>query len=188
MVDLYISTAPCFSTGGAASEFHARRRSALHHPVWTERVDPRTGASARIQALRSHHPHVALTAHGSQLLAVARRSLEELDTAMSRIAQTARETGETLSVGAGLVHAANVFPAAIREFWSRRPNVRIQLFDADATGIVKQIQAGGLDIGFGFFKGAPGISRTRFFRFPLDGHPPRERHISSPRLNHMVGP
>ena len=111
--------------------------------------------------------HVALTAHGSQLLAVARRSLDELDTAMSRIVQTARETGETLSVGAGLVHAANVFPAAIREFRSRRPNVRIQLFDADATSIVERIQAGGLDIGFGFFKGAPGVSRTRFFRFPL---------------------
>jgi LysR family transcriptional regulator, carnitine catabolism transcriptional activator len=111
--------------------------------------------------------HVALTAHGSQLLAVARRSLEELDTAMSRIAQTVRETGDTLSVGAGLLHAANIFPAAIREFRSRRSDVRIQLFDADATSIVERVQAGGLDIGFGFFKSVPGISRTRFFRFPL---------------------
>ena len=35
--------------------------------------------------------HVALTAHGRQLLAVARRSLEELEGAMSRIGQTARD-------------------------------------------------------------------------------------------------
>jgi DNA-binding transcriptional LysR family regulator len=111
--------------------------------------------------------HVALTAHGAQLLAVARRSLEELDAAMSRIAQTARDTGDTLSVGAGLLHAANIFPAAIREFRSRRPDVNIRLFDADPTSIVSRVQAGALDVGFGYFKSAPGISRTRFFRFPL---------------------
>lgn len=111
--------------------------------------------------------HVALTAHGSQLLAVARRSVDELDAAMSRIALTAKETGHTLSVGAGLLHAANIFPAAMREFRSRRPDVRIRLFDADSTTIAERIYAGHLDIGFGFFKSAPGISRTRFFRFPL---------------------
>jgi len=111
--------------------------------------------------------HVALTAHGSQLLAVARRSVNELDTAMSRIAHAARETDDTLSVGAGLLHAANILPAAIREFRSRRPGVRIQVFDADATSIVERIQAGALDVGFGFFKPAPGIARTRFFRFSL---------------------
>jgi LysR family transcriptional regulator, carnitine catabolism transcriptional activator len=111
--------------------------------------------------------HVALTAHGSQLLAVTRQSLEELDMAMSQIAFAAHDTGDTLSVGAGPLHAANIFPGAIREFRSRRPTVRIQLVDADPTRIVERIHAGDLDIGFGFFKSAPGISRTRFFRFPL---------------------
>src|SRR5215217_2177325 len=43
--------------------------------------------------------HVSLTSHGNQLLAVARRSVEELDAAMSRIAETAREASHTLSVG-----------------------------------------------------------------------------------------
>ena len=111
--------------------------------------------------------HVVLTAHGDQLLVVARRSLEELDAAMSRIAQTAKKTSDTLSIGAGLLHAANIFPTVIREFRSRRPDVRVQLFDADMTSIVERIQAGSLDMGFGFFKSAPGMSRTRFFRFPL---------------------
>jgi LysR family carnitine catabolism transcriptional activator len=111
--------------------------------------------------------HVALTAHGSQLLVVARRSVDELDAAMSRIAQTAKETSHSLSVGAGLIHAANILPGAIKEFRSRRPDVRIQLFDADMTSIVQQIKAGDLEIGFGFFKSTPGIHRARFFRFPL---------------------
>jgi LysR family carnitine catabolism transcriptional activator len=111
--------------------------------------------------------HVALTAHGSQLHAVAKRSLDELDAATSRIAQTAKETSHTLSVGAGLLLAANILPGAIKEFRSRRPDVRIQLFDDDLTSILQRVKAGDLDIGFGFFKSAPGIHRTRFFRFPL---------------------
>lgn len=111
--------------------------------------------------------HVALTAHGSQLLAVTRQSLEQLDMAMSQIAIAAHDSGDTLSVGAGPLHAANIFPGAIRDFRIRRPTVRIQLVDADPTRIVERIQAGDLDIGFGFFKSVPGISRTRFFRFPL---------------------
>ena len=111
--------------------------------------------------------HVALTADGRRLLAVTQRSLEDLDTAMSRIALAASDTADSLSVGAGPLHAANIFPAAIREFRSRRPAVRIQLFDADPVRIVERVQAGDLDMGFGFFKSAPGIARTRFFRFPL---------------------
>src|SRR5207253_1495841 len=64
--------------------------------------------------------HVALTNDGSQLLAVARRSLQELDTATSRIAQTAKDSSATLSVGAGLLTAANILPGAIAEFRTRR--------------------------------------------------------------------
>lgn len=128
--------------------------------------------------------HVALTAAGTQLLVVARRSLEDLDAALSRIGQTAKEASHTLSVGAGLLAAANILPGVIKEFHNRRPDVRVQLFDADMTTIVKRIKAGVLDIGFGFFKSAPDICRTRFFRFPLMViHP---EHATAPRRSSMT--
>jgi DNA-binding transcriptional LysR family regulator len=111
--------------------------------------------------------HVGLTAAGTQLLVVARRSLEDLDAAMSRIGRSASAASDTLSIGSGLLAAANILPGAIREFRSRRPDVRIHLFDADMTTVVQRIKAGLLDIGFGFVKSAPGIHRTRFFRFSL---------------------
>src|SRR6476646_2561214 len=57
--------------------------------------------------------HVALTPQGRRLLAVARKGLEELDTAMSHIGETARRAGTTLSVGAGQLVAANILPEAI---------------------------------------------------------------------------
>jgi DNA-binding transcriptional LysR family regulator len=108
-----------------------------------------------------------MTAHGSQLLAVARRSVEELDAAMARIGQTAGEDSHSISVGAGLLFAANVLPQAIKEFRSQRPDVRIQLFDADPTTIVQKVTAGTLDMGLGSYASAPGIRRAPFFRFSL---------------------
>jgi DNA-binding transcriptional LysR family regulator len=111
--------------------------------------------------------HVATTTLGSQLLPVARRSLDELDAAMSSIGQTAREASHTLSIGAGLVFAANILPQAIKEFGSQRPDVRIQLFDADPATTMQKVKAGSLDMSLGFYDQAPGIRRTPFFRFSL---------------------
>ena len=111
--------------------------------------------------------HVALTAHGRQLLAVARRSLEELDGAMSRIGQRVRKASDSLSVGAGLLVAANILPQAIKEFRAERPEVRIEVFDADPATVLQKVRAGTLDMGLGSFKNVPGIRRTLFFRFSL---------------------
>jgi LysR family transcriptional regulator, carnitine catabolism transcriptional activator len=111
--------------------------------------------------------HVALTAQGRQLLAVARRSLEELNGAMSRIGQSVRKASDSLSVGAGLLVAANILPQAIKEFRAERPEVRIEVFDADPATVLQKVRAGTLDMGLGSFKKTAGIRRTLFFRFSL---------------------
>ncbi len=111
--------------------------------------------------------HVVLTPPGTHLLAVARRSLEELDGAMSRMGQIAREASDSLSIGAGQLVAANILPQAIKEFHSQRPELRIEVFDADQATILQKVKAGSLDIGLGGFKTTPGIQLTLFFRFSL---------------------
>jgi LysR family transcriptional regulator, carnitine catabolism transcriptional activator len=111
--------------------------------------------------------HVALTTQGRQLLAATRRSLEDLDDAMSRIGQTVRQEGGTLSVGAGQLVAANILPQAIKEFRSERPGLRIEVFDTDPATILQKVRAGTLDMGLGSFKNTPGVRRTLFFRFSL---------------------
>ena len=110
---------------------------------------------------------MALTTQGGQLLAAARRGLEDLDDAMSRIGQTVREASDTLSVGAGQLVAANILPQAIKEFRSERPWLRIEVFDADPATILQKVRAGTLDMGLGSFKNTPGVRRTLFFRFSL---------------------
>ncbi len=111
--------------------------------------------------------YVALTEHGRRLLPVARRALRELDTVTSRIGRSAQLTHDTLSVGAGLLMAANVLPQAIKEFQGSWPETRIQLFDAGPAAIMERVAARTLDIGLGFFKTSPGVRRIPFFRFSL---------------------
>jgi LysR family transcriptional regulator, carnitine catabolism transcriptional activator len=110
---------------------------------------------------------VRLTAYGSELLEVSHRSLAELDAAFSRIGGTARGTRQSISLGATPLVSANILPPAIREFRSLRPDLRIQLFDADLKKIMRRVQAGSLDMGLGIFTDTPGIRHTPFFRFAL---------------------
>jgi LysR family carnitine catabolism transcriptional activator len=111
--------------------------------------------------------HVALTAQGAQLLSAARRSLEDLDGAMSRIGKQAKETSHTLSIGVGLIVAAHILPQALKEFRSRRPELRIDVSDDDLGTILQKVRAGSLDMGVGSFPTAAGVRRTLFFRFAL---------------------
>jgi LysR family transcriptional regulator, carnitine catabolism transcriptional activator len=110
---------------------------------------------------------VALTTHGNHLLPVAKRSLEELDSAMSHIGKTAQVASQSLSIGAPPLVAANILPQAIKEFRVHRPELRIQLSDGTLTAILEGVQAGKLDVGLGIFGKAPDIRRTPFFRFSL---------------------
>jgi LysR family carnitine catabolism transcriptional activator len=111
--------------------------------------------------------HVVLTAYGSELLAVTRRNLQELDAAMSRIERTAKGSSQVISLGTTPLVAANILPQAIREFRSQRPDLRITLFDADLNTIMRRVEAGKLDMGLGIFKSVPGVRRMPFFRFSL---------------------
>ena len=110
---------------------------------------------------------VVTTARGTELLAATQPHLQALDAAISRIGHTAEGTGRELSVGTTPLIAANILPHAIREFRTHRPDLRIRLFDAHLSTILKRLEAGKLDIGLGIFKSRPGIRRTPFFRFSL---------------------
>ena len=82
--------------------------------------------------------HVALTPFGTELVAVAQRSLKELDGVISRIGRSAKEAGVSLSVGSPPLLMASVLAPAIKEFRSYRPELRFQLFDGDRFIVVGQ--------------------------------------------------
>jgi LysR family carnitine catabolism transcriptional activator len=112
---------------------------------------------------------VVLTEYGNELLAVTQRALPELDAAMSRIGRTAKGGSQAITVGTTPLIAANILPQAIREFRGQRPDLRIELFDADLTTLWQRLETGKLDMALGifWFKSVPGFRRTPLFRFSL---------------------
>jgi LysR family transcriptional regulator, carnitine catabolism transcriptional activator len=124
--------------------------------------------------------HVDLTPHGSELLAVIQRNLQELDAAIASIGSNAKRSYQPISLGTTPLVAANILPPAMREFRKQRPDVRIQLFDADLPTLISLVETGKLDMSLGIFKAIPGVRREPFFRFSLlvaraakDDVPPR---------------
>jgi len=112
--------------------------------------------------------NVALTTSGVDLLAVAERNLQELDSTMARLGRSMPETLPSFSLGAPTFWTANVLAHAIKEFRSRRPGFRLQIFDGDTATIMPKVESGMLDIGLGFFfKHLPGIRQMPLFRFSL---------------------
>src|SRR5579863_9034905 len=124
--------------------------------------------------------HVELTADGGELLTVIQRNLEELDAAIASIGRSAKRSYQPISLGTTPLVAANILPPAMREFRKQRPEVRIQLFDADLPTLISMVESGKIDMSLGIFKTIPGVRREPFFRFSLmvaraakDDTPPR---------------
>lgn len=111
--------------------------------------------------------HVVLTSQGSELLAVIQRNLEELDASITNIGRSAKRSHQQISLGTTPLVAANILPPAMREFRKQRPDVRIQLFDADLPTLIQMVEAGKLDMSLGIFKAMPDVRREPFFRFSL---------------------
>ena len=110
---------------------------------------------------------VQLTRHGADLLETTTHHLEELEEAMARVGRSARGKRQAVSLGTTPLVAANVLPQAMREYRRRRPDLRVRLFDADQDAVLRQVQAGKLDVGVGLFKNVSGVKRTPFFRSSL---------------------
>jgi DNA-binding transcriptional LysR family regulator len=121
--------------------------------------------------------HVELTAHGRELLSVIQRNLEELDAAIANIGRSAKRNQQSIILGTTPLVAANILPPAMREFHKQRPDVRIQLFDADLPTLINMVEAGKLDMSLGTRPTAPlmmGVSgQARVYR-PISGRTHRQ--------------
>ena len=112
--------------------------------------------------------HVGLTNYGNELLGVVRESLDNVESAVSRINRSAVEAQQTISIGAPPLVAANVLPEAISEFRDHRPDLRIRVFDVGGEALTRLVKEGKLDMSIGgFFTPMPEIRRSPLFRFCL---------------------
>ena len=111
--------------------------------------------------------HVALTRSGSDMVKIARESLQKLEGIAARLGHSNTTADESFSMGAPHLIAANIVAPAIKEFRAHHSGFRIELFDERAPLLLPMVQEGKLDMGLGIFARAAGIRRTLFLRFPL---------------------
>jgi LysR family transcriptional regulator, carnitine catabolism transcriptional activator len=111
--------------------------------------------------------NVDLTPHGSELLAVIQKNLEELDAAIASIGSHAKRSYQPISLGTTPLVAANILPPAMREFRKQRPDVQIQLFDADLPTLIRMVETGKLGMSLGILKAVAGVRREPFLGFFL---------------------
>ena len=69
-----------------------------------------------------------------------------MDVAIANIGRSAKRSQQSESLGTTPLVAANILPPAIREFRKQRPDVRIQLFDADLPTLIQMVETGKLDM------------------------------------------
>jgi DNA-binding transcriptional LysR family regulator len=112
--------------------------------------------------------HVSLTTSGSKLLEVVRRTLDDVEDAVSAVGRSEADRRATFSIGTPPLVAQKMLAPAIAEFRTTRPDFRFQLFDGDSTATMRKVEAGELDMGLGvFFKHMPGVRRVPLFHFFL---------------------
>lgn len=111
--------------------------------------------------------HVTPTPYGAELIAVVQRTLAELDSATSRLGQSANQARQSLVLGAPPLISANILVPAIKEFRAHRPSLHIHLYDEKVATILQLVQSGKLDMGLGTFGSAVGVRRTPFLSSPL---------------------
>ncbi|KUJ64686.1 hypothetical protein ACZ90_59280 [Streptomyces albus subsp. albus] len=91
---------------------------------------------------------VALTAAGEELLAVARRLLEQAADGLEAARRAGRGETGTLRVGFAASLALTVLPGVIRAYRERHPGVRLEIRELTTAPQLAALREGTLDAGF----------------------------------------
>ena len=120
-------------------------------------------------ALFDRREHRArLTTHGEAFLAHARRTLEAADEAVAAAQRSARGEIGKLTIGFFVGGTDRLFPALIRTFRRRSPNVQVSLVEMTPTAQHQALLSGAIDIAFTRAYLSPSNDTLRMERFHVD--------------------
>ncbi|WP_145724156.1 LysR family transcriptional regulator [Nocardioides sp. J9] len=146
-------------------------QSALSHQV--ARLEQELGARLFHRTSRQ----VRLTPAGEAFLPVARQCLDAADRAAAEVAAAVGEIRGPLSIGVIPTVAAVDVPAALREFRSHHPGVRVRFESASSDTLVRRVAEGSLDLAFLGLPEGRVPSGVAGHVFPRDQH----RAVVAPR-------
>lgn len=111
---------------------------------------------------------VELTEAGSHLLPFIERVLENLDAGIEGLGYVKELRQGRLRIGTTPYMAATVMPQAIKEFARLRPDLRLELIDAEQSIVQRLVDSGELDAGYGYlFNLTANVRSQSLFGDPL---------------------
>ncbi|WP_130617191.1 LysR family transcriptional regulator [Dyella amyloliquefaciens] len=97
---------------------------------------------------------VSLTTHGQSLYPIAERLVKDFDKSMLDLRERCNGGSGTVNIACGLAFASSVLPEVARVLNARHPDIRLNILDNTSGGVVKLIDDGEMDLGFGSYVGA----------------------------------
>lgn len=125
----------------------AARRMNISQPPLSQQIkqlEDELGAKLFERTSRS----VVLTPEGDFLMKEAQSVLDKLDKATKTVRAIARGEEGQLTIGFVVILNQSQLPRVIRDFRSRRPNVRLELKEMSTNSQLSALASGDLDIGF----------------------------------------
>lgn len=92
---------------------------------------------------------VALASAGHEMLGQAQAAMRNIELVESFAADVRNRAAGIVRIGAPLVLASTLLPAAVRAFKAQKPKVKIYIRDVAVEGMIGQIANGGLDLALG---------------------------------------
>lgn len=110
---------------------------------------------------------VALSSAGREFLGIAQTVLRHVQLAETAAADVRNRAAGVVRIGAPLILASAVLPAAVREFRRERPNVAIHIRDVPVDLTVDRVAAGDVDLAVGPDRPPdPAVIREAIFHSP----------------------
>lgn len=162
------------------SFFEAAEALALSASALTRRIK-RVESTLRLELFERTTRRVALTPASRELLPRARDALNALDECARWAEATSRAASEQLTIACVPSIARTLLPRLVSGFTRDGDGLRIRIVESHVAQLVRQIDAGDVDLGIGFLPSAyPGLLTDELMVDPYDlacppGHPLAER-------------
>ncbi len=142
LLQMFVAVAENRSFRQAAEQLN-RSQSAVSMQI--RQLEDQVGVSLFHRTTR----RVELTAAGQELLAYARRALNEWDIGLRQLRDVVDIQRGSVSIGCVPTVAATLLPRALQEFQQAYPGIRINLHEVAAHGLLESIRHREVDFGIG---------------------------------------
>ena len=113
-------------------------------------------ANLGLKLFDRHTRRIQLTSAGAEILPLARKAVEDLDSVIGSSTQLKTLGRGRVSVAVAAVHAALAIPRVLGEYCAANPGVKVVIHDVAQSKVLEMVRSGEVDFGLFEEKGAVG--------------------------------